>query len=213
MKSTSFIILLIGLIAVTSAQSNYELLLSRPDIDGLSSDDDDGTDLDDVPTTGLAVGTMIAVYDGSETRIYRLTAGTDAESSPQIIRPDDFADPANAKVWITRLSSDPSETGHSEVINNTVIYSGDTLIDMADKEIFAFPAPLSSIILTLPAASASSVGKYFIIHNVSSSGGIVNIDANGTDNLNGISGGSISIGQFQTIRVIGYTSNHWIVSN
>ncbi|MCK5833085.1 hypothetical protein KAH81_05375 [bacterium] len=97
-----YFILAISLLVATAlfAQSDYEVLFSRPDIDGLSYDDNDGTDLDDIKTTGLAVGTMVAVFDGSETRIYRLTAGTTAESSPNVIRPDDFIDPGNAKIWI-----------------------------------------------------------------------------------------------------------------
>jgi len=106
-----WIFLSIALCVVLFAQSNYEILLSRPDITGLTGGG--ATNLDGIATTGLATGAMLAVYDGSETRIYRLTAGTDAESSPTIIRPDDFTDPGNAKVWKARLSSDPGETGYS----------------------------------------------------------------------------------------------------
>jgi len=111
MKHSLFIALILTVVTVLSAQSNYEIMLSRPDIDGLTGGG--ATDLDGIPTTGLAVGTIIIVYDGSETRIYRLTAGTDAENSPTVIRPDDFADPGNAKVWKTSISSDPDETGYS----------------------------------------------------------------------------------------------------
>jgi len=119
-----FIIIFISLL---SAQSNYELLLSRPDITGLTGGGI--ADLDGIPTTGLAVGTIIIVYDGSETRIYRLTAGTDAENSPTVIRPDDFADPGNAKVWKARLSSDPTETGFAGGSANDVDI---TLTDTTD---------------------------------------------------------------------------------
>jgi len=109
MKKLILVSLIIA--AAVVAQSNYEVLLSRPDITGLTGGT--ATDLDGIPTVGLAVGTMVAVFDGTETRIYRLTAGTDAESSPGVIRPDDFADPGNAKVWIAKLSSDPEETGYT----------------------------------------------------------------------------------------------------
>jgi len=117
MKKT--ILLLTVLLAVSLfAQSNYEVLLSRPDITGLTGGT--ATDLDGIPTVGLAVGTMVAVFDGTETRIYRLTTGTNAESSPGVIRPDDFADPANAKVWIASLSSDPEETGYSGAVGHSL---------------------------------------------------------------------------------------------
>jgi hypothetical protein len=110
MKKT--ILLLTFLFAISLfAQSNYEVLLSRPDITGLTGGT--ATDLDGIPTVGLAEGTMVAVFDGSETRIYRLTSGTNPESSPGVIRPDDFADPGNTKVWIASLSSDPEETGYT----------------------------------------------------------------------------------------------------
>jgi hypothetical protein len=56
---------------------------------------------------------MVAVFDGTETRIYRLTTGTNPENSPGVIRPDDFADPGNTKVWIASLSSDPEEIGYT----------------------------------------------------------------------------------------------------
>ncbi len=116
-------LILVSLIIVAAmfAQSNYEVLLSRPDITGLTGGT--ATDLDGIPTTGLAVGTMLAVFDGTETRIYRLTAGTDAESSPGVIRPDDFADPGNAKVWIAKLSSDPEETGYTPSGGGGTTYS------------------------------------------------------------------------------------------
>jgi len=106
-----YLILILIIATALFAQSNYEVLLSRPDIFGLTGGT--ATDLDGISTTGLAEGTMVAVFDGTETRIYRLTTGTNAESSPGVIRPDDFADPGNAKVWIARMSSDPEETGYT----------------------------------------------------------------------------------------------------
>jgi len=106
-----YLILILIIATALFAQSNYEVLLSRPDITGLTGGT--ATDLDGIPTVGLAEGTMVAVFDGTETRIYRLTTGTNAESSPGVIRPDDFADPGNAKVWIASLSSDPEEIGYT----------------------------------------------------------------------------------------------------
>lgn len=97
--------------ALLSAQGNYEIMLNRPDINGLTGGGT--TNLDGIPTTGLTVGTIMLIYDGSETRIYRLSAGTDAEDPPGLVRPDDFASPGNEKVWKVSMSSDPEETGFS----------------------------------------------------------------------------------------------------
>ena len=110
MKCTLLIALILTVATGLSAQSNYEVMLNRPDITGLTGGGT--TNLDGIPTTGLAVGTIIIVYDGSESRIYRLTAGTDVENPPAVIRPDDFNATTNAKVWKVRISSDPAETGH-----------------------------------------------------------------------------------------------------
>ena len=58
------------------------------------------SDLDGIATVDLTVGVLAAVevatgvYD-----IYRLYSGTDAESSPDIIRPDDHTASTNEKVW------------------------------------------------------------------------------------------------------------------
>lgn len=59
-------------------------------------------DLDAIATVGVSVGKMVAFRDldsASIMRIYELAAGTDAEDSPNIIRPDDYASSSNEKVW------------------------------------------------------------------------------------------------------------------
>lgn len=61
-------------------------------------------DLDAIATVGVDVGKRVQFKDtDGATDIlvdYTLTAGTDAESSPDIIRPDDFDASTNAKVWV-----------------------------------------------------------------------------------------------------------------
>jgi len=57
--------------------------------------------LDAIVTVGYAVG-LRAIYwnEGSDqVSFYRLATGTNAESSPSIIRPDDYATTTNEKVW------------------------------------------------------------------------------------------------------------------
>lgn len=58
------------------------------------------TNLDGVPTINRGVPQLLA-FDHSSYggKVYKLRAGTDAESSPAIIRPDDYNASTNAKVW------------------------------------------------------------------------------------------------------------------
>jgi hypothetical protein len=62
-----------------------------------------GTKLDGYSTTGVTAGLVVTLIDangGSPIhRAYQLTAGTTAESSPTVIRPDDYATTTNEKIW------------------------------------------------------------------------------------------------------------------
>jgi hypothetical protein len=61
------------------------------------------SDFDSVVTVGLTAGQAYALSDQDTDpqtlRIYKLYAGTDAESAPDIIRPDDYDGSTNAVVW------------------------------------------------------------------------------------------------------------------
>jgi len=59
--------------------------------------------LDGLATTAVLVGYMVALRISGIPHWYILTAGTDAEASPGIIRPDDFHASTNAKVWLRYL--------------------------------------------------------------------------------------------------------------
>lgn len=60
-------------------------------------------DLDAIPTVSIGLTTLPAPFVqfilSGHVNTYRLRAGTDAESSPYIIRPDDYAASTNEKVW------------------------------------------------------------------------------------------------------------------
>jgi hypothetical protein len=58
-------------------------------------------DLDAIPTAGLSLTPAPLAFLLLSGRVnpYRLRAGTDAENSPFIIRPDDYAGTTNEKVW------------------------------------------------------------------------------------------------------------------
>lgn len=61
-------------------------------------------DLDSLITTTQTVGKSIEILDTDATpdtvRRYILTAGTTAESAPDVIRPDDYATTTNEKIWV-----------------------------------------------------------------------------------------------------------------
>lgn len=58
------------------------------------------TKLDGLLTINRTVGSQVAFYDATDgLMFYRLVSGTDAESSPAVIRPDDYAGTTNEKVW------------------------------------------------------------------------------------------------------------------
>lgn len=59
--------------------------------------------LDAVVTDGASYNVVAFVVAGEGLRFYQLVDGTDAEASPGIIRPDDFDDPDNARVWKSLL--------------------------------------------------------------------------------------------------------------
>lgn len=60
-------------------------------------------DLDAIATTTRTIDTLVAFLDEDpdpdEIRVYRLESGTDAEDSPNVIRPDDYAASTNERVW------------------------------------------------------------------------------------------------------------------
>lgn len=72
------------------------------------------SDLDSVATVDITPKRAVFIYDGDNTRysVYVLEAGTDAESAPLVIRPDDYDGSTNAKVW--KLMRTPMESNFSE---------------------------------------------------------------------------------------------------
>lgn len=93
----------------TNAADPTEYLLKASGIEWLptvtSQIGGTSADLDSVPTVSVAVGKVVLFKDGDSSdllRVYQLTAGTDAESAPTVIRPDDYATTTNEKVWKQR---------------------------------------------------------------------------------------------------------------
>jgi hypothetical protein len=108
----------------TNADDPDEYLLKASGIEWLptvtSKTGGTSADLDAVPTVTRSLNTLVQFYDadGDDTlRTYRLEAGTDAESSPDVIRPDDYDGTTNQKVWKIKQSG----------LTNPMIAAGDII--------------------------------------------------------------------------------------
>ena len=67
------------------------------------------TDLDSIATVSRDVGESVYLQISNVQYVYKLTAGTDAESSPDI-RPDDYDGTTNQKVWVRQQTSSAAGT-------------------------------------------------------------------------------------------------------
>ena len=92
--------------APTNAADPTQYLLKAAGIEYLptttSKTGGTAADLDNIATATVTVGKVVAFRDldsASIFRIYELASGTDAESSPDVIRPDDYNAVTNQKVW------------------------------------------------------------------------------------------------------------------
>jgi hypothetical protein len=86
---------------LTESDSRLELVQNRYAVTALTGG---GTALDGIVTGTMSSPTVrtnsLVAFDVSGTLyFYRLETGTDAESSPDVIRPDDYASSTNERVW------------------------------------------------------------------------------------------------------------------
>lgn len=83
---------------LTSVETHAQFVQNRSAVTALTGG---GTALDGIITAAGAVstGSRADVTIGTVAYLYQLQAGTDAESSPAIIRPDDYNGATNARVW------------------------------------------------------------------------------------------------------------------
>ena len=89
---------------LTATQVNQNFLQNRFQVTAL---DGGGTALDGIPTGTTALPTvptdaLVAIELGGDIFFYELVAGTDAESLPDVVRPDDYAASTNERVWLLR---------------------------------------------------------------------------------------------------------------
>jgi hypothetical protein len=101
-------------------------------------------DLDSIATTTLTVGKAIQFIDedgaSDLNRTYRLVAGVTAESSPDVIRPDDFDASTNAKIWELLQIQD----GLTELLEDTDPNLGGVLETNAHQVRFSKGADVAS---------------------------------------------------------------------
>lgn len=84
---------------LTAAEMRAQFVQNRSAVTGLTGGT--SSDLDGIVTAGgaAAVGWMVAVEIGDVVSLYELRSGTTAESSPDVIRPDDYAASTNEVYW------------------------------------------------------------------------------------------------------------------
>jgi hypothetical protein len=95
----------------TTTESATRYVQNRADITDLTGGS--ANDLDSIATASgaTAAGTTIAVHINQSVYIYELVSGTDAEDSPNIIRPDDYAGTTNEYVWKLRSAKTKAVQG------------------------------------------------------------------------------------------------------
>jgi hypothetical protein len=89
---------------LTATQVNQNFVQNRFQVTAL---DGGGTALDGIPTGTTANPTvptdaLVAIELGGDIFFYELVAGTNAESLPDVVRPDDYAASTNERVWMLR---------------------------------------------------------------------------------------------------------------
>ena len=89
---------------LTATQVNQNFVQNRFQVTALGGG---GTALDGIPTGTTALPTvptdaLVAIELGGDIFFYELVAGTDAESLPDVVRPDDYAASTNERVWLLR---------------------------------------------------------------------------------------------------------------
>jgi hypothetical protein len=88
-------------------------------------------------TSDLSTGTTMVFRDttgGNILRVYELVAGTAAESSPEVLRPNDYAATINEKIW--RLALIPMPTGTVESVTGDGVDNTDTA-----NPVISYPSP------------------------------------------------------------------------
>jgi hypothetical protein len=105
--------------------------------------------LKDIVTVGMSFGVQIQFTDSTASnvvRIYELTNETTAESSPTVIRPNDYAGTTNEKVWRLRATIDVDSDAPGGAVDSVNGQTGVVSLDADD--VGADPAGTAAALLT-----------------------------------------------------------------
>lgn len=83
------------------------------------------TNLDGIDSVALPLGLYVFRHSGGDLKAFRLEGGTDAESSPAVVRPDDYHGTTNARVWKLQSFGAGGGSGSYEALT-AVTASGNT---------------------------------------------------------------------------------------
>jgi len=86
---------------LTDTETLNEFVQNRSAITGLTGGG--ALNLDGIPTLSVSAGWLVAFVISGTLSFYQLVNGTDAESVPSVIRPDDYQIGVNEKIWRQRF--------------------------------------------------------------------------------------------------------------
>ncbi len=112
------------------------------------------TALDSLETVDLPDNTVVTVFMNGGLSFYRITAGTTAESSPSIIRPDDYS-ATNERVWTLLGTNQP---GHVD-LTVTATVGAVAISKLAGQAIIAAGASSVTVTNTL----ADVIANYIVV--------------------------------------------------
>jgi hypothetical protein len=146
------------------------------------------SDLDSVVTVGRALGLHVFKHSGGELKFFRLEAGTDAESSPNVIRPDDYHASTNAVVWKLQsvgagggsgsssyeAATAISSAGNTALVPTSMSHTADVTLNGSGTFTATVALPTSGRTtgdkVFVTAAISSGVNRTLEIHNATSGG-------------------------------------------
>ena len=115
---------------------------------------------------------------------------------------------ASGNVGINTAAPGSALTVGGPIATATASVSADTGLDGSVGACFVDAGALP-VTVTLPAASAATVGRVYWIYKVDAGANAVTVASSGTDTVNGTASTST---QWQAIRVIGHAPTSWIAT-
>jgi hypothetical protein len=163
------------------------------------------TSLKDIETVSMPFTTLITFVDttaGNVIRVYELCNETTAESSPTVIRPNDYATTTNEKVW--RLRSSQTESEFARAFAEEIVFD--------KSEIDYAPHELTGDVQFTVSASGNLVNQFSSAIQTIITDGTHAVSFNGFQFIYGITNGGIPVaGTYQIFFLYrnGKATAHW----